>query len=115
MFMHEVGLMQEALRIALTHAERHGAARVHALTIRIGPLAGVEMDALHLAFEVVTSDSAAKDAVLHLEEAPVACWCGECEHLFQPADCVYRCPQCNRLSDDIRQGREFDVVAVEVS
>ena len=113
--MHEVGLMQEALRIALTHAQRSGGARVHALTMRIGPLAGVEIEALHLAFEVVTPGTAAEGAALHLEEVPVACWCSECERAFQPADCVFRCPLCEQLSDDIRQGREFDLVAVEIS
>jgi hydrogenase nickel incorporation protein HypA/HybF len=113
--MHEVGLMQEALRIALTHAELSGAARVHALTMRIGRLAGVEVEALRLAFQVVTSETNAEGAALHIEETPVACWCTDCERLFQPADCVFRCPHCERLSDDIRQGREFDLIAVEIS
>ncbi len=113
--MHEVGLMQEAVQIALKHAECSGAARVHALTMRIGPLAGVEIEALHLAFQVVTSDTAAAGAVLHLEEVPVGCWCTECDCLFQPRNCMFRCPHCEQLSDDIRQGREFDLVAVEIS
>jgi hydrogenase nickel incorporation protein HypA/HybF len=113
--MHEVGLMQEALRIALTNAERSGATRIHALTMRIGPLAGVEMEALGLAFQVVTSDTPAGGAALRFEEAPVTCWCIECECLFQPGTSVFRCPHCHRLSDDVRQGREFDLVAVEVS
>ncbi len=113
--MHEVGLMQEALRLALTHAERNGAVCVHALTMRIGPLAGVEMEALHLAFQAVTSHTAAEGAALHLEEVPVACWCAECASVFQPPNCVYCCPHCGRLTDDVRQGREFDLVAVEIS
>jgi hydrogenase nickel incorporation protein HypA/HybF len=113
--MHEVGLMQEALRIALANAERSGATRIHALTMRIGPLAGVEMEALRLAFEVVTPNTPADGAVLHLDEVPVLCWCIECECLFQPGTSVFRCPHCQRLSDDVRQGREFDLVAMEVS
>jgi hydrogenase nickel incorporation protein HypA/HybF len=113
--MHEVGLMQEALRIALTHAERNDAARIHALTLRVGQLAGVDMDALRLAFQAVRPDTIADGAVLNLEEMPVRCWCAECHCLFEPANREYRCPKCKRLSAEIRQGREFDVVAVEVS
>jgi hydrogenase nickel incorporation protein HypA/HybF len=113
--MHEVGLMQEALRIALTHAQRSGTGRIHALTMRIGPLAGVEIEALRLAFEVVTPDTPADGAALHFDEVPVTCWCIECERIFQPAESVFRCPHCHQYSDDIRQGREFDLVAVEVS
>jgi hydrogenase nickel incorporation protein HypA/HybF len=113
--MHEVGLMQEALRLALASAHRNGVARIHAMTMRIGPLAGVEMEALRLAFEVVTPNTQADGAVLHLDEVPVACWCLECERLFQPSTSVFRCPHCHRLSDDVRQGREFELVAMEVS
>jgi len=113
--MHEVGLMQEALQIALMHAERNDATRIHALTMRIGPLAGVDVEALQLAFEVVKPDTAAAGAVLHLEKTPIRCWCSECGRSFEPADCVFRCPECQQLSADIRQGREFDVVSVEVS
>ena len=113
--MHEVGLMQEAVRIALTNAERSGATRIHALTLRIGPLAGVEMEALRLAFDVVTPNTPAEGAMLHLDEVSVTCWCMECECLFQPGASVFRCPRCSRLSADVRQGREFDLVAMEVT
>jgi len=107
--------MQEALLIALAQAERNGAARVHALTMRIGALAGVEVEALRLALQVVTADTAAEGAALHLEAVPVCCWCSECECTFRPNDSVFRCPHCHHLSDDIRQGREFDLIAVEIS
>jgi len=113
--MHEVGLMQEALRIGLAHAAANGAQHIHALTLRIGPLAGVEIDALRLAFEVVSTDTAADGAALHVQDVPIACWCSECACMFHPGDCVFRCPFCQRLSNDIRQGREFDVVGVEIS
>jgi hydrogenase nickel incorporation protein HypA/HybF len=113
--MHEVGLMQEALQIALMHAERNDARQIHALTVRIGPLAGVDVQALRLAFEVVKADTLATEAVLNLEETPIRCWCAKCRQSFKPADCVCRCPRCRQLSADIREGREFAVVSVEVS
>jgi hydrogenase nickel incorporation protein HypA/HybF len=113
--MHEVGLMQEAVRIAATHAQSSGAARIYVMTMRIGALAGVEVEALRLAFEVVTQGTTAEGATLQLEKVPVGCWCNGCERVFQPADCVFRCPKCHHPSTDIRQGREFEVIAVEVS
>lgn len=113
--MHEISLMHEAVRIALTHAERNGAARVHALTMRVGPLAGVEVESLRLAFQVVTSETAADGATLQIDDAPVRCWCAGCDRMFQPADVVFCCPHCEQLSDDVRQGRELDLIAVEVS
>jgi len=76
--MHEVGLMQ----IALTDAKRNGSACVHALTMRIGPLAGVEIEALRLAFEVVPRSGAgrtpgrqaARDRYRRLRAARANCW-----------------------------------------
>jgi len=113
--MHEVGLMQEALQIAIARAEQNGGARVHGLTMRIGPLAGVEIDALRFAFEVVTQGTAADGADLHIEEVPVACWCAGCEREFQPIDFVFRCPICDQVSADVRQGRELDLISMEIS
>jgi hydrogenase nickel incorporation protein HypA/HybF len=113
--MHEVGLMQEALRIALAHAERNGAVRIHRLAFRIGLLAGVEPDAVQLAFEVVTQDTMAEGAELEIEHVPAHCWCIPCNDEFQATEFVFRCPKCEHLSDDIRQGREFDLTSVEIS
>jgi hydrogenase nickel incorporation protein HypA/HybF len=113
--MHEVGLMAQAVQMALERAEQNGAARVHHLTLRIGPLAGVEIDALRFAFEVVTQGTAADAAELHIEEVPIRCWCASCAREFQPADFVFRCPECQQLSDDVRQGREFDLISMEIS
>src|SRR5437773_4758177 len=108
--MHETGLMQEAVQIAVDRAEQNGGTRVHGLTLRIGPLAGVEIDALRFAFEVVTQGTAADGAELHIEEVPVRCWCSTCAAEFQPADYVFRCASCERISADVRQGREFDLI-----
>ena len=113
--MHELGLIDQAVQMALARAEQDGAARVHRLTLRIGPLAGVEIDALRFAFEVVTQDTAADGAELHIEAVPVRCWCTSCACEFQPTDFVFRCPACQQLSDDVRQGREFDLISMEIS
>ena len=113
--MHEVGLMAQAVEIALERAEQNGGVRVHRLTMRIGPLAGVEIDALRFAFEVVTQDTAADGAELHIDEVPVRCWCAPCEREFQPGDYVFRCPSCQQLSTDVRQGHELDLISMEIA
>lgn len=113
--MHEVGLMHEALRLALDHAKRAGATHLHGLSLRVGALSGVEAEALRLAFEVVSPGTEAEGAVLVIEEVPVECWCSGCEASFLPTDSVFRCMRCQRISDDIRLGREFDLTRVEFS
>lgn len=68
--MHEVGIMQEALAIALDHGRSSGAERITAVSLKIGALSGVEPDALRFAFDVVAHGTLAQDARLQIEEQP---------------------------------------------
>ena len=51
--MHELALMEALRERALEQAERHGGGTIRAITMRVGSLAGVELEALELAFAVV--------------------------------------------------------------
>lgn len=113
--MHEVGLMHEALGLALEHARKAGGTQLHGLWLRVGALSGVDVGALRLAFDIVSPGTEAEGAVLVIEEVPVECWCSVCQAPFLPADSVFRCMRCQRISDDIRLGREFDLTRVEFS
>lgn len=113
--MHEVGLMQQAVNIALTHAKDAGADRIDAIRMRVGALSGVVPDSLAFAFEIAAQGTIAQDAVLDIEDVPVTCYCAQCRREFTPDDIVYMCPACGRLSADIRAGREFTVSSIEIS
>jgi hydrogenase nickel incorporation protein HypA/HybF len=113
--MHEVGLMQQTLELALEAAKLQRASRVHRLTMRIGPLAGVVPDALRFAFEVVTHGTQAEGAALDVQVVAVVCWCSGCAMEFRPADLIFACPNCGHLSSEVRHGAELDLVSVEVS
>lgn len=113
--MHEVGLMKETLTVAFDHARRAGANRVHRLVVRVGALSGVEPEAFAFAFAALTPGTIAEGATLDLEALPVVCMCAGCACEFGPTDWVYECPQCGRPSADVRQGRELELAAVEVS
>jgi hydrogenase nickel incorporation protein HypA/HybF len=113
--MHEVGLMREAVAIALDRAAAEGAARVHAIGLRVGALSGAVPEALALAFEVVTAGTPAARARLAIEASPIVCRCAACARDFTPAGMVFACPGCGAPSDDVRGGRELEVAYVEVS
>ena len=113
--MHEVSLMQSALEIAEEQAYSQGATRIHAITLRIGRLAGVVPEALGLAFEVVTAGTRAEGASLEVETVEIVCRCPACEKDFTPIDFIFRCPLCGRPSGDVRRGREMELASMEVS
>jgi hydrogenase nickel incorporation protein HypA/HybF len=112
--MHEVGLMQTALELALEQARRQGARQVHRLGLRVGPLAGADPEALALAFEVVVVGTAAEGAELSLEATPILCRCG-CGHDFEAVDVFRECPRCGRPGAPVQSGAGLELAYIEVS
>lgn len=112
--MHEVSVMQSALDTALTLAQQEGAKTIQRVTLRVGELSGVVPDALRFAFDVVTRDTMAEGAELKIEEVPAACYCAACRREFAFADAGCCCPDCGRISRDIRRGRELSLAWMEV-
>lgn len=113
--MHEAGLAQTALEVATEKARERGATRVHRLTLRVGDLSGVVPEALRFALEALSAGTPADGAAFDIEVVPVECHCPACDRPFSPADVVYTCPDCGRISSDVRQGHELELVSLEVS
>lgn len=117
--MHELALMAELQALAEQQALQQGARRIHRLQLRVGELAGVDADALRLAFTVVVAGGGERqlwaEAALELECVPARCFCPDCKQPFRPPDVIHACPRCGQLSSRVLAGRELELVALEVS
>jgi len=113
--MHEVSIMQEAVRMVIETAKSSGASRVHGLRLRVGAMSGVVPDALRFAFDMVCRDTIAEGATLNIESVPAQCWCAACQVEFECEDFLNECPQCHELSGELRRGRELELASVEMS
>lgn len=113
--MHEVSMMQNTLDIAIAQARQNNAIQIDCLTMNIGKLSGVIPEAIEFAFEVLSKNTIAENARLEIKTIPVVCHCQKCDRNFQPEAYVYQCPQCQKISSDILQGRELELVSVVVS
>ncbi len=113
--MHEVGIMQSALEIALVRAEEQGATRIHRIGLRVGALSGVVPEALEFAFEVLKQDTLAAGADLEVEYVPLRVYCPKCKQEFAPDGFWYACPDCGETQTEVRRGQELDVMRVELS
>ena len=113
--MHEVGLIQNAVALALATARERGARQVHRLRLRIGTMSGVVPEALQFAFEVVCRGTPAEGATLEVESVPPVCWCAPCAAEFPSDDFLGECPRCHAVSGELRHGTEVELAAVEVS
>jgi hydrogenase nickel incorporation protein HypA/HybF len=114
--MHELGIAEAALRQVAAQAREAGATHVHRIVLRIGTLSGVDPDALRFAMEVVLPESPAAGATFEIEIVPARARCQSCASEFVPADgFLFECPHCHALGATILQGKELDLVSLEIS
>jgi hydrogenase nickel incorporation protein HypA/HybF len=112
--VHELSIMESALRIALAQAKKAGARRVCQIRLRIGALSGVVPDALQFAFEALAPGTLAEGAELAIENVPPRFWCSRCSKEFQSEDLFADCPDCQQPSGELRTGREMEVASLEI-
>jgi hydrogenase nickel incorporation protein HypA/HybF len=112
--MHEVGIMQSALEAIRDQAEKHQATRVTRIVLRIGTLAGVDLEALRFAYEALTPGTVAQDAALEIESVSARARCAGCGMEFGvERGFIFKCPACGEYSGDIRAGRELGIARLE--
>lgn len=112
--MHEVGIIAQALDIAVQRAHECGARKILAMRLQVGAQSGVVPEALRFGWDVVTADTCAQGAALIIDELAAKCRCAECGEVFEPDGPIYACPRCGHFSTDLVQGRELQVLDIEV-
>jgi hydrogenase nickel incorporation protein HypA/HybF len=113
--MHELSIALSILDAAGEEAHKHGDVRVRAVHLKLGPLAGVVKEALVSAFEMARADTPLADADLVIEDIPVRIRCSQCR-ADRPIVSLqeFACAECGTASADVVQGRELELVALEV-
>jgi hydrogenase nickel incorporation protein HypA/HybF len=112
--MHELSLMLELRDQALAAAAAEGASRIVAIRLRVGELAGVEIEALRGAFPVVMEGTIAAQAQLWIEREAASCRCAGCGDDYRVSDGFCQCPRCGTLGGQLLSGRALQLVALEV-
>jgi hydrogenase nickel incorporation protein HypA/HybF len=113
--MHELSIALSIVDAAGEEARKHGSVRVRAIHLKLGPLAGVVKEALVSAFTMARADSALSEAVLIVEDVPVRVRCPRCQ-AERPIVSLqeFVCAECGAPSAEVTQGRELEVVALEI-
>lgn len=106
--------MAEAVTMAAESARAAGAGRVTRLRLRVGVLSGAAPEAMRFAWDVVSRDTVAAGAQLEIESVPATGWCAACKLEFDGSDLLNECPRCHNLSDELRHGRELELISVEI-
>lgn len=112
--MHEIGIMQQTLDIAIAQAKEKNSQQISSIEMNIGKLSGVFPQALEFAFALITKDTIAENATLKINPIPVSCYCNHCQTKFHPQEWLFECPQCHQFSNKILQGKEIELISVEI-
>ena len=113
--MHEASLVQSVLDTAFAQMQAQAASRVCRVRLRVGALAGVAPDALAFAFDALKQDTPAAEATLEVEFLPLRLHCPACDGEFAADDYPDACPMCGGWQTEARQGRELEIVGLELS
>jgi hydrogenase nickel incorporation protein HypA/HybF len=112
--MHEMSIA-EGIRGAVEDAARANQFdRVTRLRLEIGRFAGVEIDALTFAFEVVMRGSPAEGAALDITELPGRALCFDCAETVEIDHRLDPCPRCGGARLMAQGGDEMRIKDMEV-
>jgi hydrogenase nickel incorporation protein HypA/HybF len=99
--MHEYSLVEALVRRVEEEARRRGALAVHALSVRVGELAGVDPELFRTAYETFRAGTLCADAPLALSRVAATWSCPTCRRPI-PRGAPLRCGACDvpaRLDD----------------
>ncbi len=112
--MHELSLACSLVEAAEKVLDAEHAVRALRVTVGIGTLAGIEIDAFEFAFPLAARGTRLENAELVIEVLPVRVRCRECAKESSPEfpHCV--CAFCESDHVELLGGRELNIQSMEV-
>lgn len=111
--MHELGVANEILDVALAEANRHGAKKVTSIRLRVGVLRAIEPENLSFLFEHLARGTAAEGALLDIVEEPVRVECEACGVLEAPS-IPWECPRCKGAGVSVTGGDSLSILSLDI-
>ncbi len=114
--MHEASIAQSILEIAINECLKAEGSRIDRIRVEIGIMNSVNAESLLFAFNAAKINTIAEDAELDIIEKPVGGYCKGCKKRFISKELfILNCPICGGQDFVIDQGRELNIIELEVS
>ena len=110
--MHEAALAESILKIALDTAEKNNSKKIREVGLKIGDMAGVEIETLKFSFDMANKKTIAEGATLTIKKIPIRATCSKCGKTFEVEHYNFFCPECEGILI-LQSGRELLVEFVE--
>jgi len=113
--MHELSIALSMVEMAAEEAALRGGVQVCAIHLKLGQLSGVVKDALLFSYTVACEGTPLEGSRLVIEEIPVVVYCQQCKSERTLATIQqFFCNVCGTPTSEIMQGKELEVVALEI-
>ena len=112
--MHELSIISSVLDQVEQLQKQHEGKRFSKVGLRVGELAGVDVDCLRFGFEAVVKDTQWEQLMLEIEQIPRRQRCPKCSEEFRAENWDTICPKCGEINTDIIAGEELQLAYVEV-
>jgi hydrogenase nickel incorporation protein HypA/HybF len=113
--MHEMSIAVSMIDQILEETGKHGGGTVETVHVRIGVLSGVDAEALRFAYELACEGTGLAGSRLEIESVPLVVYCPECATTHSPDMLEVMCPRCITPAQEIVQGRELEIRALEIA
>jgi hydrogenase nickel incorporation protein HypA/HybF len=107
--------MSAVLDAITEQATREHFSRVHRVSLEVGGLCNVEVEALAFCFEVVMKGTIAEHASLEIHSVPGEGSCRQCRSTFKVSSRADPCPSCGTWDVDTTGGDQITIKEVEVA
>lgn len=112
--MHELGLTQSIVDLALDYAAREKANKILSITVEIGALSGVIAEAVEFAFDVCSKGTLAEGANLEIQHIAGRGQCLDCKRQAEIFSLTHVCPLCGSLALETVEGQEMKFIEMEI-
>ena len=112
--MHEVGIANAIIEAGQLEAARRAGSKLMRIGVRVGTLAGVDMEALRFAFTAITQGTELGAVDFEIQSCPRRNLCLDCDCRFESALYSDPCPDCGSGRAVMVGGEELDLAYVEL-
>ena len=112
--MHEVSVVRTLLAQVGQIVDQHNATKATGIELEIGPLSGVEVELVRIAFADLVEGTRFAGATLSIQQVPLAIECLECGCESNLPKFVFRCVQCDSGRVQVIRGDELRLLSVTV-
>lgn len=112
--MHELGVAQQMIEVALDYAKQNNAAHITHFSIEMSQAADESEDALRFHLETFARGTIAEGAQFEIKRVPVHLRCLKCGSEFDQEYLGEACPHCQSARVVPKMHDEFKLASIEI-